>query len=472
MSDAPPVADEGSVAAPGLATEAIPGVHVDAASASASHSQRDLPPCTDGEVLRAWWPLCTSWLLMSIEQPATAAVIARLGDAQTHLAAWGGVVFAIALVIESPVIMMLAASTELVRDRASYQRLRRFTHRAGFALTSFHLLLVATPLFDLVVGRAMAVPPDIMAPARIGLACALPWSWAIAWRRFNQGILIRFGHSRTVGLGTAVRLSTNTIVLVTGWWFDAPGAPLGACALASGAVAEALWIARRTQPVILEHLQLDRGRPPLVGRAFMRFYLPLAMTPLVTLAVAPFGTAAVARMPEVMPSLAVWPVVNALMFVMAAPGLALHEVVVAYWHRRGGPDVLARLVRRMTLVVTTIALLLAATPLGDLWFTVIGGLPDALAGLATVALWIVVASPGSRVLQSWYQGGLVAQRRTIAVSASVVVFAILTLASLVAVVRWGPWAGLHAALGAFMLGRVAQTVVLAWGARRSARRSA
>lgn len=439
-------------------------------SASASLSQRDLPPVTDREVLRAWWPLCTSWLLMSIEQPATAAVIARLGDAQTQLAAWGGVVFAIALVVESPVIMMLAASTELVRDRGSYLHLRRFTHRAGLVLTTLHLLLVATPLFDLVVGRAMAVPPEILAPARIGLWCALPWSWAIAWRRFNQGILIRFGHSRLVGLGTAVRLSTNTAVLAAGYWIEAPGAPLGACALASGAVAEAIWVARRTAPVIATHLQHDRGRAPLQGRAFWAFYVPLAMTPLVTLAVAPFGTAAVARMPQVLPSLAVWPVVNALMFVMAAPGLALHEVVVAYWHRVGGPQVLRRIAWRMTVIVTALAVLLAATPLGTAWFTVVGGLPDALAGLATTALWIVAANPASRVLQSWYQGGLVARRHTSPVSASVVVFAILTLASLVAVVQWGPWAGLHAALGAFTLGRVAQTVVLGWGARRPARR--
>lgn len=455
------MSDEPAVAAPGVAAPGVAEPGVAEPSASASHSQRDLPPCTDREVLRAWWPLCTSWLLMSIEQPATAAVIARLGDAQTHLAAWGGVVFAIALVVESPVIMLLAASTELVRDRASHLQLRRFTHRAGLALTTLHLVLVATPLFDLVVGRAMAVPPDIMAPARIGLACALPWSWAIAWRRFNQGILIRFGHSRAVGLGTAVRLSTNSLVLAVGFWLDAPGAPLGACALASGAVVEAVWISRRTKPVIAEHLQRDRGRAPLRGRAFWAFYLPLAMTPLVTLAVAPFGTAAVARMPQVLPSLAVWPVVNALMFVMAAPGLALHEVVVAFWHRSGGREVLGRFAWRMTAVVSVIALLLAATPLGTLWFTVIGGLPESLATLATTALWIVAASPASRVLQSWYQGGLVAQRHTTPVSMSVVVFAILTLASLVAVVRWGPWAGLHAALGAFMLGRIAQTIVLA-----------
>lgn len=451
MSDAPPIVDETPVAGE--------------ASASASQSTRDAAPCTDREVLRAWWPLCTSWLLMSIEQPATAAVIARLADAQTHLAAWGGVVFAIALVVESPVIMLLAASTELVRDRASYLRLRRFTHRAGLTLTSLHLLLVATPLFDLVVGRAMAVPPDVMEPARIGLAFALPWSWAIAWRRFNQGILIRFGHSRAVGLGTAVRLSTNVTVLTVGWWIEAPGAPLGACALASGALVEAVWISRRTKPVIAKHLQHDRGKPPLVGRAFWAFYAPLAMTPLVTLAVAPFGTAAVARMPEVLPSLATWPVVNALMFVMAAPGLALHEVVVAHWNRRNGPEVLARFSLRMTAVVSVIALTLAATPLGDLWFTVIGGLPEALATLATTALWIVSASPATRVLQSWYQGGLVAERRTSLVSASVAVFAVVTLVSLVSVVRWGPWAGLHAALGAFMVGRIAQTMCLAWGAR-------
>ena len=41
-----------------------------------------------------------------------------------------------------------------------------------------------------------------------------PWTWAIAYRRFNQGVMIRFGHSRAVGTGTVVRLTAEVTVLL------------------------------------------------------------------------------------------------------------------------------------------------------------------------------------------------------------------------------------------------------------------
>ncbi|HET6582394.1 MAG TPA: hypothetical protein VFG69_03080, partial [Nannocystaceae bacterium] len=179
-------------------------------------------------VAAAWWPLAASWLLMSAEQPTIAAVVARLGDPEVHLAAWGGVVFSFALVIEAPIIMMLAASTELVRDRASHVELRRFTHKAGLALTLLHIALVATPLYEIVVGDWLAVPAAVREPARLGLAIVVPWTWAIAWRRFNQGILIRFGRSRVVGLGSGVRLVVTAVTLAIGAFLGGAGVVVAA----------------------------------------------------------------------------------------------------------------------------------------------------------------------------------------------------------------------------------------------------
>ncbi len=74
------------------------------------------------KVLRTWLPLVASWILMSIELPAINAIVARLANPEISLAAYGGVVFPIALIIEAPVIMLLAAATALSRDWASYQK--------------------------------------------------------------------------------------------------------------------------------------------------------------------------------------------------------------------------------------------------------------------------------------------------------------------------------------------------------------
>ncbi|MBZ0268757.1 hypothetical protein K8I85_11415, partial [bacterium] len=98
-------------------------------------------------VFATWWPLAASWLMMGLELPAVSAVLARLHDPEIHLAAYGGVVFPLALLIEAPIIMLLAASTALSRDRASYRKLRRFVFAAAGALTTVHLLVVLTPLY-------------------------------------------------------------------------------------------------------------------------------------------------------------------------------------------------------------------------------------------------------------------------------------------------------------------------------------
>src|SRR5512139_2723002 len=86
-------------------------------------------------VVKTWWPLAASWLLMGAEGPAIAAVIARLPDPRINLAAYGGIVFPLALIIESPIIMLLAASVALSRDCASYRKVRTYMMAAGATLT-------------------------------------------------------------------------------------------------------------------------------------------------------------------------------------------------------------------------------------------------------------------------------------------------------------------------------------------------
>ncbi len=431
----------------------------------ASGTASESPP-TLRDIWSAWWPLSLSWLLMSAEQPAMAAVIARLADPTIQLAAWGGVVFAFALVIEAPIIMLLAASTELVRDRASYVALRRFTHRAGATLTVCHLLLAITPAFEWLMGGVLGVPDQVLDPGRIGLLLVLPWSWSIAWRRFNQGILIRFGRARVVSLGTALRLSTNATVLAIGYAVSGFGVVVASLALASGVVVEAIYAAIAVREVVRVQLgRDDPGRPPLRGPAFLAFYVPLALTPIVTLVVQPLGTAALTRMPEALASLAVWPVLNGFSFVLAAPGLAFNEVVVACWRGGQGRAALARFAGWLCFGSLVIVVVLAATPLSRLWFENVAGLPAGLARMAVIGLWIVVPVAAARAWQSWTQGVLVVERRTRAVSESVAVFAIVSAALLAVFVRWSIGAGLYAALIAFTVGRLAQTMLLAYRAR-------
>ena len=73
-------------------------------------------PVSQRELARFWWPLMATWLMMAVEGPFLAALIARLPDPKPNLAAYG-VAFAFAIILEAPVIMMLSAATALVTDR-------------------------------------------------------------------------------------------------------------------------------------------------------------------------------------------------------------------------------------------------------------------------------------------------------------------------------------------------------------------
>ena len=80
---------------------------------------------TNRRILSFWLPLAGTWLMMSVEGPFLAAVIARLPNPTENLAAYG-IAFVLALVIESPVIQFLSASTALVSTRNTYVAMRRF----------------------------------------------------------------------------------------------------------------------------------------------------------------------------------------------------------------------------------------------------------------------------------------------------------------------------------------------------------
>ncbi|MBN2550366.1 MAG: hypothetical protein JXB15_14475 [Anaerolineales bacterium] len=418
-------------------------------------------------IIATWWPLAASWLLMSAEMPALSAVVARLADPEIHLAAYGGVVFPLALIIESPIIMLLSASTALSKDWASYQKGRQYMMSAGALLTILHILIAFTPLYDILVRQILGAPAEIIEPARIGLKIMLPWTWSIAYRRYNQGVLIRFGRSRAIGLGTLIRLSANGLVLISGYLLrDIPGIVVASSAVACGVVCEAVFVGIVARPVLAGPLKMAPAvQPPLTWRAFWAFYIPLAMTSLLTLLANPIGSAALSRMPDALASLAVWPVVTGLVFMLRSMGIAFNEVVVALLDEPGSYKNLLRFTWILASITSAGLLVIAATPLSRIWFGQISGLQPDLVALAEQSLWLAVPLPWINVFQSWYQGAILNSRRTRGITESVVVYLLTSALILGGGVLWGRITGVFFGLAALTLSMVTQTAWLGMRAR-------
>jgi hypothetical protein len=418
-----------------------------------------------------WWPLAVSWLLISSEGPLQSAVVARLADAEVNLAAWGGIVFPISLIIEAPIIMLLAASTALSRDWHAYIRLRRFMMVAGAILTALHGLVAFTPLYDIVVDTFLDAPEVIVEPGRIGLMIMLPWTWSIAYRRFHQGVLIRFGHSGAVGKGTVIRLAANGLILALGYGFTLPGIVVASSAVATGVVTEAIYVGLRVRPVLRDQVRVaPRSVEVLSLGDFLRFYVPLALTSLIWLAVQPIGSAALGRMPDALASLAVWPVISGLLFILRSPGVAYNEVVIALLDEPGAVHNLRRFAMWMAAGTTLLVLLLVATPLSYFWFARISALPPQLANMARRGLWLAIWLPALSMLLNWYQGTVVNSQHTRGVTEAVVLYLLVTIVIQGGGILWGQVPGLYVAVAAFALATLVQTLWLWYRSRPVLRR--
>jgi len=418
-------------------------------------------------IFDTWWPLAASWMLMGAELPALSAVISRLDNPRINLAAYGGIVFPIALIIEAPIIMLLAASTALCKDYDSYRKVRKFMMIAGVSLTIVHILIAFTPIYYFVVEDILAVPDIIIEPARIGLMIMTPWTWSIAYRRFNQGVLIRFGHSKAVSVGTIIRLIADLTVLIVGYLIGSiPGIIVATCAVAAGVISEAIYAGIVTKPVVNNELKIaPHAREPLRLNTFLKFYTPLAMTSLLLLLVQPIGSATMSRMPRALDSLAVWPVVSGLIFILRSVGMAYNEVVVALLDEPLSTGSLRRFTYLVSGIVTASLVLIIATPVAAFWFQGIQGLTPQLVSIAMIGMWIALPIPGLNVFQSWYQGAIVVSKRTRGITEAVVIYLVTTIVVMWIGITVNKMIGLYVGLAAFSIAMVTQTLWLWYRAR-------
>ena len=419
-------------------------------------------PISLRKIFELWWPLAGSWVLMGIELPIVSAVMARLADPEIHLAAYGGVVFPLALIIEAPVIMLLAASTALSKDWTSYVFLRRFMFQMAGVLTMLHILVAFTPLYDVVVSSVLGVPEEIREPARLGLMIMTPWTAAIAIRRFQQGVLIRYGQTRAIGLGTALRLALNITILACGLFGETvPGIVVTTVAVSLGVLTEAVFIYFQVQPY-LRRMQVDQHRSPslLTMERLLRFYVPLAMTSLLALLALPIGSAALSRMPRALDSLAVWPVMAGLSFTLRSLGLAFQEVVVALVDQHGARKLLGRFALGLGLATSSLLLVIAATPLARMYFGDIAGLSPELTELGSRAIWLAIFLPGLSSIESYLQGLLVQSHQTKGITEAVGIYLVTSASILATGTYYGQFTGLYVGVLGVSVGLIFQTLWL------------
>lgn len=425
------------------------------------------PKLTLGNLSRFWLPLQATWLMMAVEGPFLAAVIARLPDPKFNLAAYG-VAFSLAIMVEAPVIMMMSASTALVDSADNYRRLRNFTWLLNLGITAVMLLLIFTPAWDLVILRMMNLDPEVARLAHTSLIILLPWPAAIGFRRFYQGLLIRTGLTRRVAWGTVVRLVAMVTTTALIWRLtNLSGAWVGAWALTIGVLAEAVASRLMVRRSLLE-LMSQPGKGLLSYREIFTFYYPLALTSTISLVVHPMVTFFLGQSRHALESLAVMPVINSLVFVFRTPGLSYQEAAITMLGRTWESlPVVKRFARLLGGAASLGLALIALTPLSRIWFEGVSGLTPELAAFALPPVRILVMMPAMSVLLSLQRSLQVARRQTGPVTWASVIEVGGILLVLLVTLKWGDWIGATAAATAFMVGRLGGNLYLWPGLRKN-----
>jgi hypothetical protein len=238
-------------------------------------------------------------------------------------------------------------------------------------------------------------------------------------------------------------------------------------------MAEALYAGWAVRPVRRNELRAAPPvDPPLGMRAFLRFYLPLMVTPSINFLAMPLSAAAMSRMPYALESLAIWPALGGITFTFRSLGFAFNEVVVSQLDAHRPVPALRRFATLLSLAASGLLSLLALGPLGRAWFEHVSGLEPPLATLAAAAFPLMALAPALSVWQSYWQGALVHSRRTHGVTQSMVALLLATLAVLGAGIAWNGPAGIHFAAGALLAGNAGRVAVVARAPRDRARRRA
>jgi len=356
------------------------------------------------------------------------------------------VLMSLSLWIESPVIDLLSTATTLAKDRSHNEVLRKYVMLLIAWVTFAHAMFVLTPIYSFVTLKVLSFPPAVADQARPGLCVMIPWAGFIGWRRYLQGILIRFHRTKLISYGTFLRICTLSTV---GWtlFFFSHVLPvvIAAFALVSSVGAESIFVhfaSRATQArefgkavpedeafedghdapselveSALPDVALASAAPQgggLTLRRLMAFHLPLMATTMVALVGTPMISAALSHSAEPQLSLASWQVVVSLIWLCRTIEFALPEVIITLYKDAQSAAKLRRFAISLGLSIGGAMAITALTGADRLFFSRVLGEDAPTVAMAHTAFLCTIPLPLIGSQQNYIKGMLTAHHLTTA----------------------------------------------------------
>jgi progressive ankylosis protein len=413
-----------------------------------------------------WIPLAISWIMMGSEMPFIFSILARLSESQIMIAAFG-IVGPLSIIIESPVISLLSTTTTLARSKQSYLMLRKFVIHLMWLTFIIHGAIAFTPLLDILLSNIMKVPTEFHPYIATGMKIMILWSPLIGWRRFLQGLMIRFDQTKYIGYGTIIRLiSSGGTAAYLGLVIKLPGIQVATYALEVGVLIELIFTHIMTRPLVKEKfgenstLKSDH----LSYKELVKFHMPLAASTFIFLLTMPAISTALGKSADPELYLAAWPVLMGLFFLVRTPTQALPEVIIALFDKQKNNE-LKNFSLKVGIVLSTIVTLMAFTPLGKFYFEELINIQPHLSVLILPVLKFGIPIPLIMAVLNYQRGKFTSLKKT-----SFITFGLsIELFTLIAILMIGlslKLSGTLIATIAITVSYLADYLVLSFGERK------
>ncbi len=373
---------------------------------------------------------------MTLADPLVSTTLAHLPEASVNLAAVG-VAKSAAVFFESPVIMLLHASTALARGKSARDQLWRFTLLAILFLSGLMAILCLPPVFSVAARAVFAIEGVLKHRVHWILLFLVLWPAASGWRRYFQGIMIYSHQEREVAYAACGRLAILAGGLGAGYWLRLPGYLIAGATLSAGIISEAAFVtyaARRARPPASGISRSENGLPSTLREVWL-FYRPLANSKIVLWGSRMILLCIIARAGGAL-SLASWSTGLGIVLLFANATRMVQQVIIS---NRENADAKQLFVFAASVGLSSTAALsaLGATPPGRILVLSFLGHDARLASAALSVIALCALVPLQFALQNALEGLMISAGKTRIVNISTCAGSAVLLLGAILGVRWG-----------------------------------
>lgn len=339
------------------------------------------------ELLRFYFPLAVTWMLMMFTHTIISSGLARTVDPTVSTAAYA-VALSLGAIFEAPSVMLRQTGMALISSRQSYQVVRRVAGITLLACMAIVLAIGYVPaLGRFVFQDILGVTDELLAATITAFRVTMLLPIASTLRCFYHSLIMLNRRTTYISIGMFIRVGFMIVLIYcfsTYRWVVGP--LVGAIAIVGGIFIEgvnAYWFGRKLVP---------EGETTITPRTAWSFYTPLIASSLFVAMGKPFINGGLARMPNAAVALAAFNVASSFAWVLISTSQNVHQVTMVF-----GRDPLDRpLVKKFAAtvgIVSTAALLaVSLSPLGRWLLTNLIQVPDELIepslwGIRTFALF-------------------------------------------------------------------------------------